>query len=137
MNGFHTRASGSGRYLRRIPGIVFTLTAVVALGDAQADGPVSGTMASPAAQQAFPAAVNDDTLDAQRAQQGVSPANQVSSSDSHITHQNNAVSGQTQGSVSLQDGALNGARGIISVIQNTGHNVAIQESMNVNVDFNP
>lgn len=137
MNGFHTRTPGSSRYSRRISGTVFTLVAVITLSEGQAAGPVSDGVRSPAAEQTFPTAVNDDTLDAQRAQQGVSPAKQVSRSDSRITHQNNAVEGQTHGSVSLEDGALNGARGIISVIQNTGHNVAIQESMNVNVDFNP
>lgn len=81
-------------------------------------------------------AVDAGTLDQQRARQGVSSA-QLGQVHSQIALHDNVVTGGHGGTNLIAHGAFDNARGISTIIQNTGHNVAIQESMIVNVTINP
>ncbi|TVP60532.1 MAG: hypothetical protein EA349_01200 [Halomonadaceae bacterium] len=84
---------------------------------------------------ALPEAVGSELLGQQRAR--AVPTLQLSENSSHIDLQENMVLGTTHGTNTVTEGAFSGARGISSVIQNTGHNVAIQESTNVNIVMHP
>lgn len=81
-------------------------------------------------------AVDADTLDRQRARQGVSNV-QLGQVHSQIALHDNVVLGGHGGTNLIANGAFDNARGFSTIIQNTGHNVAIQESMIVNVTINP
>jgi hypothetical protein len=76
------------------------------------------------------------TLDAQRARQGVTSI-QLGQIHSRIDLANNHVVNSTTGKNFVAAGAFDNARGISTVIQNSGNNVAIQESMIVNITLNP
>ncbi len=81
-------------------------------------------------------AVDTETLNLQRARQGVSNV-QLGQVHSQIALHDNVVLGGHGGTNLIANGAFDNARGFSTVIQNTGHNVAIQESMIVNVTINP
>ncbi len=76
------------------------------------------------------------TLDAQRARQGVTNI-QLGQIHSRIDLANNHAVNSTTGKNFVAAGAFDNARGISTVIQNSGNNVAIQESMIVNITINP
>ncbi len=80
--------------------------------------------------------VDADTLNQQRARQGVSNI-QLGQVHSQIALHDNVVMGGHSGTNLIAPGAFDNARGFSTVIQNTGHNVAIQESMIVNVTIHP
>ncbi len=82
------------------------------------------------------APVGTDTLNEQRARQGVSNV-QLGQVHSQIALHDNVVVGGHGGTNLIANGAFDNARGFSTIIQNTGHNVAIQESMIVNVTINP
>ncbi len=76
------------------------------------------------------------TLDAQRARQGVTNI-QLGQIHSRIDLTNNQVVNSSTGRNLVAPGAFDNARGISTIIQNSGNNVAIQESMIVNITINP
>ncbi|RLK47104.1 hypothetical protein DFR31_2422 [Alkalispirillum mobile] len=81
-------------------------------------------------------AVNTDTLGEQRARQGVTNL-QLGQALSTIELRDNQVIGGHSGQNIIGAGAFGDASGVFSVIQNSGHNVAIQESMVINISVNP
>lgn len=99
-------------------------------------------LAAPALQAAgpglptLPGAVDTHTLHEQRARQGVTNV-QLGQVYSHINLSNNQVIGGQTGNNFLGAGAFGNASGFSMLIQNTGNNVAIQESMVVNISINP
>lgn len=86
-------------------------------------------------QPPFPQAVDAQILDTQRAR--ALPTQQLSDNNSNIDLRDNLVDGTNHGTNNVHQGAFQGVHGIATVIQNTGHNVAIQESMNINIAINP
>ena len=84
----------------------------------------------------LPEAVDIATLDTQRARQRVGTL-QFSQINEYAQVQDNQVIGGHSGNNLISEGAFDNVRGIATVIQNTGHNVAIQESMILNIVINP
>ncbi len=108
------------------------LVTAIAQADAQ---PASDAVIFGAGAEAYEV-VDMATLDAQRARQGVTSI-QLGQIHSRIDLANNHVVNSTTGKNQVAAGAFDNARGISSVIQNSGNNVAIQESMVVNITINP
>jgi len=80
--------------------------------------------------------VDIETLGDQRARQGVAYT-QLGRIDAQIDLRDNQVNGGVSGDNVLGQSAFDGARGISTIIQNTGHNVAIQESLIINIAVSP
>ena len=87
----------------------------------------------------LPEAVDVRVLDKQRARQNTSTwqVGQIGRITETATLYDNQVSGSSSGNNILGAGALDNASGIATVIQNSGHNVIIQESLIVNVTVTP
>lgn len=81
-------------------------------------------------------AVDSATLGAQRARQGVN-FTQLSNIEAQIDLHGNSVEGAVSGDNILGEGVFSGAQGIATIIQNSGHNVAIQESLIINIAISP
>ena len=81
------------------------------------------------------AAVSDTTL---QSVAGRADLNQQSRSNNVATVANNRVSGtSTTGAVQIDGQAFNSLSGLAVINANTGNNVAINASMNVNIAINP
>ncbi|MCG5502244.1 hypothetical protein [Ectothiorhodospira lacustris] len=86
---------------------------------------------------ALPVAVDVDTLEMQRAKQNISTL-QLSHMTSNAGLSNTTMEGVfSSGDNVLSMGVLEHAQGINTIIQNTGHNVIIQESLILNVNVSP
>jgi hypothetical protein len=57
----------------------------------------------------------------------------VAGSSQDATSTNNSVEGSVTGNSSISDGAFQGSNGFVILNSNTGNNVAINSSMNVNI----
>lgn len=101
-----------------------------------ASTPLAAADPPPAQLDPFPTAIDADTLGAQRGRQGITQF-QLGQVQSHINLSGNTVIGSQTGHNHLETGAFSQASGTFLVIQNTGNNVAIQESMVVNIAINP
>lgn len=85
----------------------------------------------------LPAAVDVGTLEMQRAKQDIATL-QLSNMTSNAGLSNTTMEGVfSSGDNILNMGVLEHAHGINSIIQNTGHNVIIQESLILNVNVSP
>jgi len=84
----------------------------------------------------LPEAVAPETLNEQRARQGVSHHLQIGQIESQLDLSDNQVIGGHSGSNYVGQGAFGHARGVTTLIQNTGHNVGIQESTVINISIN-
>src|SRR5690606_19989485 len=94
---------------------------------------VSDAAALDLAADGLPAKTVDlETLADQRARQGVTYT-QLGRIDAQIDLRDNQVNGGVSGDNVLGQSAFDGASGISTIIQNTGHNVAIQESLIINI----
>lgn len=110
------------------------LMLVTAIAQAEVP-PASDALVFGSGPEAFEA-VDMATLDQQRARQGVTNI-QLGQIHSRIDLANNHVVNSNTGKNFVAAGAFDNARGISTVIQNSGNNVAIQESMIVNITINP
>ncbi len=81
-------------------------------------------------------AVDSEVLEAQRAKQDVGIW-QMSDAATNAYMYNTTVEESYSGDNILGAGALSDIHGIATVIQNSGHNVIIQESMILNVNVTP
>lgn len=76
------------------------------------------------------------TLGEQRGRQGVTYT-QLSRIDAQIDLRDNHVYGGVSGDNVIGSEVFEGAQGIATIIQNSGHNVAIQESLIINIAISP
>jgi len=76
--------------------------------------------------------VDLSTLAEQRGRQGLTYT-QLGKVDARIDLRDNQVHGSVSGDNVIGSDVFEGARGIATVIQNSGHNVAIQESLVINI----
>ena len=109
------------------------LRAFVRLGGLAGCLALSPCLAGPPAAAAFDlaAAVGEDELAAARG--GQTPVLQVSEVTETATQNGNVAKGNVTGDNWIGGGAFSGANGFSTVIQNTGNNVLIQESLVINV----
>jgi hypothetical protein len=101
---------------------------------------ISGNAAVAAADLGLlPEPVGEGVLEDLRAREntGALQVGQLGRITEHAVLHDNVVVGGHSGSNVLGAGALDNARGIATVIQNSGHNVVIQESLIVNVTVAP
>ncbi len=78
-----------------------------------------------------------EELDQLRGQGGISDITIVNNQDLDATLNNNSAINNINGFNLIDHGAFTEASGIISVIQNTGNNVIIQESTIINFTITP
>ncbi len=81
-------------------------------------------------------AVDSEILETQRARQDIGTW-QLSHANTIAHMDNTSVEGGYSGDNLLGAGALSDINGIATVIQNSGHNVIIQESMILNINVTP
>ena len=104
----------------------FDRQAGVALEAATAPGDTMGRL---------PEAVDPETLNEQRARQGMSHL-QIGQIESQLDVSDNQVIGGHSGNNYVGQGAFGNARGVTTSVQNTGHNVGIQASTVINISIN-
>lgn len=85
----------------------------------------------------LPEAVDEDVLGEMRARENTLNVGQLGRVTEHAVLHDNSVVGGHSGANVIGAGALDNARGIATVIQNSGHNVIIQESLVVNITVAP
>lgn len=87
----------------------------------------------------LPEPVGEGVLEELRAREntGALQVGQLGRITEHAVLHDNVVIGGQSGHNVIAEGALDNARGIATVIQNSGHNVVIQESLIVNVTVTP
>lgn len=129
------------RKLTSLPLMIAAFGATAAAAQTPSTAPTGATAEpkeSPTPTKASPfssPALNVDVLGAATAREDIS---QVASSEQTATVSGNSVNGQsTTGALNIDGNAFQNQSGLTIVNANTGNNVAVNASMNVNIVFTP
>lgn len=119
--------------------ILALLAAVVAQeAPVQASDPAPVPVSAPVSAFASAAKLDEQTLDKSTAREDINQVNQSARSEQDARVSGNSINGPSQtGQLAFSDQAFQNAQGLFVVNTNTGNNVAINASINVNLSFTP